>query len=124
MQSSAPSIDLRKDWGVTVTSLAAVVLLLASLAKARALVRTGINPSAASQLTLVLAEWVLAWWLISAWKPVACRVVATTAFSAFSVASLWKLLQHAPSCGCFGSWQVPPAATLIVDLVLAAALGF
>lgn len=59
--------------------------------------------------------------LLGVWKAVVMRLAAA-AFFAFACVSLYKLLTGAPTCGCLGSYSVPPSCMLVIDLAAAVAL--
>lgn len=68
---------------------------------------------------LVGFEIALAWFLLSGVRPRSCRNIALATFVGFACVSLYLAVTGVGSCGCFGSWHVPPGITMAVDLLLA-----
>lgn len=75
-----------------------------------------------SLVLMVEFELVLASWLVSGiHKRLAWAAVLAT-FGFFSCLTLHKALSGAASCGCFGEVEVNPRYTLVMDLLVVAAL--
>lgn len=73
-------------------------------------------PELAGSMALVCFEILFGAWLLfgvgSAWT----LRVAATSFATFACVSAYKALTGASSCGCFGTLQVDPAISLVIDL--------
>lgn len=74
---------------------------------------------------LILAveyELVLGLWLFSGWRSDVARPVALISFAAFAGVAGYKAVSGEANCGCFGQFEVNPWVTLVLDLVIVAAL--
>jgi hypothetical protein len=63
-------------------------------------------------------------WLVFGFLPKLTRLVAIGCFSTFTIVSLYKALSGEMSCGCFGSVEVNPWITMLLDLVIVTLLIF
>ncbi|NWG75250.1 MAG: redoxin domain-containing protein [Rubrivivax sp.] len=112
--------------------LVAAVFLAASAGKALdfpgavdTIVALGLPPgrlAAAAAASLVLLEAAIGFGMLLPWTMAASAFAAASTAAVFTLITVAKLLAGAPAdCGCFGALlAMPPIATLVVDLALAA----
>ncbi|MDA0657215.1 MAG: hypothetical protein O2931_00605 [Planctomycetota bacterium] len=65
--------------------------------------------------SLVSAEFLLVAWFFATPRFRIARGLAIVLFGSFLAVSLWKLASGATSCGCFGTVQVHPIWTVLLD---------
>jgi len=103
----------------------AILLLAAAGLKAYELIRWPVHThliSHGARIAEILCEMFLGLWLLSGVHVRLARIIALTAFGAFSAVSLYHVLHGDYSCGCFGPVKVNPWWTLALDLAVMAAL--
>ena len=105
------------------------LLLVAAALKAHQLAtapvaETGLLTSRWFLITVVESELAIGLWFLGGWHPRAIRVVGIACFALFGGLALYKALQGAESCGCFGRVAFSPWWTAVIDLAAALALIF
>ncbi|MBI1902704.1 MAG: hypothetical protein HYS13_16515 [Planctomycetia bacterium] len=122
----APPRGARATSFLIVRLAAAFILLIAASLKLHAWLVGDAAPSSLGdphwQLALILGEFALAAWLLSGRAKVGSWAATVLCFSAFAGVSIAKALAGAPSCGCFGSFDVSPWVTGAIDVAVVAAL--
>jgi hypothetical protein len=75
-----------------------------------------------SSAALIASEWLLGVLLVAGLWQRQTIGVALVGFTTFALFSLYRGLVGAESCGCFGTLEVNPWLTFVLDVVIAAAL--
>lgn len=70
-----------------------------------------------------LAKLCLAGWHFWGASPLLLRNTSMFIFGSFAAYALGQVVRGQPSCGCFGTLDVPPLLTFLVDLVVVLALA-
>lgn len=101
----------------------AIVLAIASLLKLYQIISTPIVDQyllGSRELSLIHIhlEMSLACWLVSKCWASACQNFATLVFVVFTGVSLFKIAIHQKSCECFGTFEVSPWFSLVVDALM------
>ena len=73
-------------------------------------------------IALVECELALGLWFLSGWRPSLIRLAGMSCFVLFGSIAVYKAVQGAESCGCFGRVAINPWWTALIDL--SAALAF
>jgi hypothetical protein len=102
-------------------------MLVASILKASELARGGAQGPLLGPLSLEVAvvafEFVSGVWIIFGLFPSATRRFTIACFCLYACVALYKMLNGAYSCGCFGTLSPAPKYTLAFDLAVIAALS-
>ena len=103
------------------------LLLVAAALKAHQLAtapvaETGLLTSRWFLIGVVECELGIGLWFLGGWHPRAIRVVGIACFALFGGIALYKALQGAESCGCFGRVAINPWWTAALDFIAVAAL--
>lgn len=70
-------------------------------------------------IVLVFSECLLGLWLFSNYKSIAAKRISIIAFLAFGFLNLFHSLSGQESCGCLGSYSLPPLTMAFVDFLIA-----
>lgn len=91
-----------------------LVLLAAGLAKLS-------DPASHDSITVLLSvlEIAFAWLLWAEWQAAFVRKSTVILFLGFAAAALTKALRGDASCGCFGTLEINPWVTMVMDIALA-----
>jgi hypothetical protein len=74
------------------------------------------------RLSIIEAELVLSTWLLSGYLTRVSHRIAVATMAVFCGVALWKAIEGAASCGCFGSVAIDPKITFLMDLGIVLAL--
>lgn len=99
-----------------------MLLLLAGSLKAIAHIADPFDPPALETASQVSWEWLLGLLLVLGLMPRFTWLAAVCTFAVFVAIAGQAWLSGDESCGCYGSFHVPPAITLAIDLALIIAL--
>jgi uncharacterized membrane protein YphA (DoxX/SURF4 family) len=100
-----------------------ILLLVAAITKAHQLATvpslgTGILEARWFNIFVVQFELLFGIWLFVGLMPRLTWLASLACFVVFATVSAWKWISGSESCGCFGTVQVYPAWTLLLDLVV------
>jgi hypothetical protein len=84
---------------------------------------TGLLTSRWFLIGVVECELAIGLWFLGGWRPRAIRIVGIACFAVFGGIALYKALQGAESCGCFGRMAINPWWTAALDFISVAALA-
>ena len=73
-------------------------------------------------LAVATVECLLGWWLLRGWLPGTARFTAIVVFTVFGLLQVYNVLSENTSCGCFGTFTVPPAWMVAFDTLIVAGL--